>query len=78
MSKNLLSKVLRVFQKFLREKFFKSFCVKFVRNAFFLVRIFRIQTEHGDLLCKSPYSVQMRESTDQKSPILNTFNAKLV
>ena len=26
-----------------------------------------IQTEHRDLLCKSPYSVRMRENTDQKN-----------
>ena len=25
-----------------------------------------IRTEYGDLLCKSPYSVQIRENTDQK------------
>ena len=29
--------------------------------------ISRIQTEYGDLLLKSPYSVRMREYTDQKN-----------
>ena len=27
----------------------------------------RIRTEYGDLLCESPYSVGMRENTDQKN-----------
>ena len=27
----------------------------------------RIRTEYGDFLCKSPYSVQMRENMDQKN-----------
>ena len=26
-----------------------------------------ILTEYGDLLCKSPYSVRMRENADQKN-----------
>ena len=29
----------------------------------------RIRTEYGDLLCKSPYSVQMRENRDQKNSL---------
>ena len=29
----------------------------------------RIRTEYGDLLCTSPYSVQMRETTDQKNSL---------
>ena len=33
----------------------------------FLVCISRIRTEYGDLLHKSPYSVQMRENTDQRN-----------
>ena len=32
----------------------------------FLVRIFRIWTEHREILRISSYSVQMRENTDQK------------
>ena len=28
---------------------------------------FRIRTERSDLQCKSPYSVRMRESTDEKN-----------
>ena len=32
----------------------------------FLVRIFYIRTKYGDLLRKSPYSVQIQRNTDQK------------
>ena len=35
---------------------------EFLWSVFFLIR-----TEFGDLLCKSPYSVRMRENTDQKN-----------
>ena len=35
-------------------------------TEFFLVRTSRIGTEYGDLLRKSPFSVRMRENTDQK------------
>ena len=35
----------------------------------------RIRTEYGDLLYKSPYSVRMRESTDQETPNAETFHA---
>ena len=36
-----------------------------------------IRTEYGDLLCKSPYSVQIQENTEQKKPpyLLDTFHA---
>ena len=33
----------------------------------FLVRISRIQTEYGEMLLISSYSVQLRENADQKS-----------
>ena len=36
---------------------------------------FRFRTEYGNLLCKFPYSVRMRENTDQKTPITDTFQA---
>ena len=32
----------------------------------FLVRIFLIRTEYGDLLRKSQYSIRIQENTDQK------------
>ena len=35
----------------------------------------RIWPEYGDLLCKSPYLVQIRENTDQKTPNMDTFYA---
>ena len=35
--------------------------------AVFLVRISCIRIEHGDLRGKSPYSVRMKENTDQKN-----------
>ena len=33
----------------------------------FQVLFFRIQTEYGNLLCKSPYSVKMQEIKDLKN-----------
>ena len=33
----------------------------------------QIWTEYGDLLCKSAYSTQMRENTDQKKAWIQTF-----
>ena len=42
-------------------------CVKSVQIRSFFWSVFcRIWTEYGDLLCKSPYSVQIWENTDQK------------
>ena len=38
------------------------FVVKFFRSVFSL-----IWTQSGDLLCKFPYPVQMRENTDQSN-----------
>ena len=35
----------------------------------------RIWTEYGDLRSKSPYSVQIRENTGQKTPYYDTFHA---
>ena len=45
---------------------------------FFWPAFSRIQTEYGDLLIKSPYSVRMRENTDQKSSERNTFHAVML
>ena len=39
----------------------------------FLVGIFRIWTEYGDLLRKSPYSVQMWENMNQKNSAFGQF-----
>ena len=45
----------------------KCHCVKHVRIRSFFWSVFsRIWTEYGGLLRKSPYTVQMRENTDQK------------
>ena len=42
-------------------------CVKSVQIRSYLCFIFScIRTEYGDLLCKSPYSVQIQENKDQK------------
>ena len=43
-------------------------CVKSVQIRSFLWSVFsRIRTEYGELRSISPYSVQMRENTDQKN-----------
>ena len=39
---------------------------KFSHTEFFLFVFSCIRTEYGDLVCKSPDSVQMRENADQK------------
>ena len=42
-------------------------CVKNVQiRSFFWSIFFHIWTEHGDLRSKSPYSIQIREKTNQK------------
>ena len=35
-------------------------------TEFFMFLLSRVWTEYGDILCKSPYSVGMRENTYQK------------
>ena len=43
------------------------YCVKSVQiRSFFWPVFFHIWTEYGEILCISPYSVRMRENTDQK------------
>ena len=44
------------------------FCFAFSCSAFS-----HIWTEYGDLLHKSPYSVQMPENTDKKSSVFGQF-----
>ena len=49
--------------------FFASLCNTVWKVSIFgvfLVFFSHIQTEYGDLLCKSPYSVRIPENTDQK------------
>ena len=42
-------------------------CVKHAQIRSFLWSVIsRIRTEYGEILCIYPYSVQMRENTDQK------------
>ena len=43
------------------------YCVKSVQIRSFFWSVFsRVRTEYGDLLHKFPYSVRIRENTDQK------------
>ena len=44
-------------------------------TEFFWSIFSRIWTGYGDLRTKSPYSAQIREHTDQKTPYLDTFHA---
>ena len=41
----------------------------------FLVRISRTRTEYGEMRSISPYSVRMRENTDQKNSVFGHFHA---
>ena len=36
-------------------------------RSFFWSLFFHIQSEYGEILCISPYSVRVRENTDQKT-----------
>ena len=47
--------------------------VKSVRIWSFLIRIFLHWDIYEDLLCKSPYSLRMRENTDQKNSEYGQF-----
>ena len=49
-------------------------CVKSVHIRSFLIRISRIRTEYGNLLCNSPYSVRMRENADQRNSKYGHFS----
>ena len=56
---------------------FATPCVKGVQLRSFFWSVFsRIRTEHRDLLSKSPYSVRIRENTNQKKTLyLDTFHS---
>ena len=49
-------------------------CVKSVRIGVILVRIFRIRTKYGEIRSISPYSVQMRENTDESNSEYGHFS----
>ena len=50
-----------------RKRFYSTHCVKCVQiRSFFWTVFSRIRTEYGEIRSISPYSVQMRENTDQK------------
>ena len=52
----------------------KIHCVKSVQIRSFFWSVFsRIRAEYGEILCISPYSVQMRENTDQNKLRIWTF-----
>ena len=52
-------------------------CVKGVQiQSFFLVCIFRIRIEYGEILCISPYSVRMLENRDQEKLLIWTLFRK--
>ena len=54
---------------------FNIHCVKFVQIRSFFWPVFsRIRTEYGEILRISPYSVQMRENTDQKNSVFRHFS----
>ena len=46
-------------------------------SEFFWSAFSRIWSEYGDLLCKSPYSVQMRENWDFGNPKFGTWTLLL-
>ena len=49
-------------------------CVKIVQIRSFLWSVFfLIRTEYGEILSIPPYSVQMRENTDQKNSVFGHF-----
>ena len=53
----------------------RNHCVKSVQIRSFFWSVFScIRTEYGDLLRKSPYSVQIQENTDQKKLRIQAFS----
>ena len=55
-----------------------SHCVKSVRIlSFFWSTFSRIQTEYGEILRISPYSVRMRENADQKNSEYGHFSCSV-
>ena len=54
-------------------------CVKRVQIRSFFWSVFsRVQTEYGEILCISPYSVRMRENTDQKKLFIGHISRSIV
>ena len=55
-----------------------TLCEKCPNTEFFLVRIFRIRTEYGEISRISPYSVRMGENTDQKKLRIWTLSRSIM
>ena len=71
-----MSRIIIIFNFFPACFFFMSTSLtvwKVSHTEFFLVRIFRIWTEYGDLHRKYPYLVRIRENTDHKKPVFGHF-----
>ena len=63
------------YTKFLEPKLWVvSTLWKVHKYTFFSGPYFRIWTEYEDLLLKSPYSVRIRENTDQKNSVFAHFS----
>ena len=45
-------------------------------RKFFWSVFFRIRTEYGDLLSKSPHSARIRENTDQKNSVFGHIRSQ--
>ena len=52
-----------------------SLSKKYPYSEIFWSAFFFIRNEYGDLLCKSPYSVRMRENIKKNPPNTDTFQA---
>ena len=71
-----MSRIIIIFNFFPTCFFFMSTSLtvwKVSHTEFFLVRIFHIWTEYGDLHRKYPYLVRIRENTDHKKPVFGHF-----
>ena len=67
-SKVCITKKHRLYQKTLTLQLTYQHCVKSVRiRSKFQSVFFRIRTEYGEILRISPYSVRLRENTDQNN-----------
>ena len=44
------------------------------KHGVFWSAFYYIWTDYGDLICKSPYSVQVRENMDQKNSVFGHFS----
>ena len=66
---------------FPKKKIELKYCVKSVRIRSFsgpYFPAFGLNTERYSVLCISPYSVRMRENTEQKTPNTDTFHAVII